>query len=92
MKKAFTVLLLLLPLAALSFVTDTQVRLKCPNCGSHNTWAKYEHSCSCGAEWTAQAIGPSEDGRPYPMPCPAPGCQASVPAGHVVCHSCGHTW
>jgi len=97
MRKILTLALVVIPLATLALELYPAARLTCPSCGSTNTWATYQHS-PCGVNggcttWIEQAVGPSPDGRPYPLPCPSPGCEAShVPTVHVECRSCGLVW
>jgi hypothetical protein len=73
------------------------VRLQCPQCQSEDTWATYIHQPCPNAptgrtEWEIEAMGATPDSKPQPAPCPAPLDGKLVPADHVTCRTCGHTW
>jgi DNA-directed RNA polymerase subunit RPC12/RpoP len=72
-------------------------RLKCPQCGSEDTWAKYVHdpcpnSTTGKTEWEVAAEGATPDGMPFPKPCPTPLDGTMTNAAEVRCGNCDHKW
>ena len=41
---------------------------------------------------SAQAVGATPDGKPYPAPCPRPGDGTMTQASGVTCRDCSHQW
>lgn len=71
------------------------VRAICPQCGSNNTWAHFEHQVASSPnefhKWEREAeLQP--DGRPVSVPCP--GCTDGIKhePQYFYCRSCNHSW
>jgi len=73
-------------------------RPTCPQCGSDNTWAHYEHQVSSVGPGVSKAhVWEREaeilpDGRPISVPCP--GCTDGIqyPPLYFYCQACNHIW
>ncbi len=70
-------------------------RAVCPECGSNETQAKYQHNGCPGSPtgtttWEKEAEVIPPDGRPIRHPCP--GCKSEIVPSYFYCRDCQHQW